>query len=325
MKRIYGLLLVMLVSMITLTGCGDDKLIMTTTENTRTTTEQQESREDTTEARTTEEASEADQALTLSMLHEANKGDVLLQNSAGVKIQFDYYYEDQTYDEPEPYSMEETYFIGFDGDGNYVQSYENSSGVVHVHDHSRGCWYISDDNGIHTRIYPEKDLSERLVDYYHNDTVYEPKEDGETEEIKDIYRQSGQLILETSVTQDSEQCEYTYVLDDDYKIISCECRVGDTVVMTETVSYNISFEMPSVVSELKDRTNERIITVKNVDYGTEYSYSVSSLYPVDFQTSGPCIYEDEACTLLFNNIGRDVELKEENGSYQDLTVYLKSK
>ncbi len=316
MKKMYGLLLGVFVGMTLLTGCGDDRLIMTTTENTRTTTEKQTNSENTTEEQVTEEASGEDKALTLSVLHEANKGDVLLKDSAGVKLQFDFYDNGNRV-------LQENYFIGFDSDGNYVQSYENSEGVANVLDHRHGCWYISDADGIYTKIYPENGISERLVDYYHNDTVYPVPKEGDSEEIKDIYRQSGNLILETHVTRDSEEYEYTYILDDEYKILSYECRIGDTVVMTETTSLNVTYAPPSVLEELSDRTNERIITVKNVDYGIEYNYSVSSLFPVDFETYGANIYIDEACNVIYDNISQDSEFRDENGSYQNLTLYLK--
>ncbi len=310
------MLLVVLGGIVFLTGCGDDKLVMTTTENTRTTTEKQTNSEDATEEAVTEAPSDEDKALTLSMLYEANKGDALLKDSTGVKVQLDFYGNGNQWGY-------ETYFIGFDSDGNYVQSYENSEGVCNVLDHRRGCWYVSDENGIYTKIYPENGISDRLVDYNHNEMVYEPSKEGTTEEIKDIYRMNGSLILETQVSGTDGDYEYTYVLDDEYKILSYECRSGNALVMSETTVLNTTFQVPSVLTGLEDRTNERIITVKNVDYGIEYSYSVSALYPVDFEMYGAAIYMDEECTIPYNNISQDMERRDENGIYQNLTLYLK--
>ena len=235
-------------------GCGDDKLVMSTTESTRVTTEA-ETEDDIDYS--TEEASEEEKAITLEQVFEANKGDALLNGSNGFGAELTFY------ESGEPIGTE-NYFIGFDADGNYIQACEDSSGVYRILDRSESCWYVLDQSAVYTLIYPEKDIFEQLVDYYHNDTVYTRigEEDGISENISSVYRKDGKLIVETVMTIDGvDGGTYTYVLDDNLRIEEYVCYdAHGTILLTEKTYPDKKYDAPSFLEELRNRDNGRTIT-----------------------------------------------------------------
>lgn len=298
-----------------ITGCGDDKLVMSTTENTRviTETEQAEESDD-----STEEASEEEKAITLEQVFEANKGDALLNGSNGFGAELTFY------ESGEPIGTE-NYFIGFDADGNYIQACEDSSGVYRILDRSESCWYVLDQSAVYTLIYPEKDIFEQLVDYYHNDTVYTRigDEDGISESISSVYRKDGKLIVESVITSDGvDGGTYTYVLDDNLRIEEYVCYdAHGTILLTEKTYLDKKYDAPSFLEELRNRDNGRTITIKYLDSNTEYSYYVTADYPVSFETFSGNVYSDEECQNPCTDISWEENLTDESGLYTDQTVF----
>lgn len=296
-------------------GCGDDKLVMSTTENTRviTETEQAEESDD-----STEEASEEEKAITLEQIFEANKGDALLNGSNGFGAELTFY------ESGEPIGTE-NYFIGFDADGNYIQACEDSSGVYRILDRSESCWYVLDQSAVYTLIYPEKDIFEQLVDYYHNDTVYTRigDEDGISESISSVYRKDGKLIVESVITSDGvDGGTYTYVLDDNLRIQEYVCYdTHGTILLTEKTYPDKKYDAPSFLEELRNRDNGRTITIKYLDNNTEYSYYVTADYPVSFETFSGNVYSDEECQNPCTDISWEENLTDESGLYTDQKVF----
>lgn len=296
-------------------GCGDDKLVMSTTESTRVTTEA-ETEDDIDYS--TEEASEEEKAITLEQVFEANKGDALLNGSNGFGAELTFY------ESGEPIGTE-NYFIGFDADGNYIQACEDSSGVYRILDRSESCWYVLDQSAVYTLIYPEKDIFEQLVDYYHNDTVYTRigEEDGISENISSVYRKDGKLIVETVMTIDGvDGGTYTYVLDDNLRIEEYVCYdAHGTILLTEKTYPDKKYDAPSFLEELRNRDNGRTITIKYLDSNTEYSYYVTADYPVSFETFSGNVYSDEECQNPCTDISWEENLTDESGLYTDKTVF----
>lgn len=296
-------------------GCGDDKLVMSTTESTRVTTEA-ETEDDIDYS--TEEASEEEKAITLEQVFEANKGDALLNGSNGFGAELTFY------ESGEPIGTE-NYFIGFDADGNYIQACEDSSGVYRILDRSESCWYVLDQSAVYTLIYPEKDIFEQLVDYYHNDTVYTRigEEDGISENISSVYRKDGKLIVETVMTIDGvDGGTYTYVLDDNLRIEEYVCYdAHGTILLTEKTYPDKKYDAPSFLEELRNRDNGRTITIKYLDNNTEYSYYVTADYPVSFETFSGNVYSDEECQNPCTDISWEENLTDESGLYTDQTVF----
>lgn len=296
-------------------GCGDDKLVMSTTESTRVTTEA-ETEDDIDYS--TEEASEEEKAITLEQVFEANKGDALLNGSNGFGAELTFY------ESGEPIGTE-NYFIGFDADGNYIQACEDSSGVYRILDRSESCWYVLDQSAVYTLIYPEKDIFEQLVDYYHNDTVYTRigEEDGISENISSVYRKDGKLIVETVMTIDGvDGGTYTYVLDDNLRIEEYVCYdAHGTILLTEKTYPDKKYDAPSFLEELRNRDNGRTITIKYLDSNTEYSYYVTADYPVSFETFSGNVYSDEECQNPCTDISWEENLTDESGLYTDQTVF----
>lgn len=296
-------------------GCGDDKLVMSTTESTRVTSEA-ETEDDIDYS--TEEASEEEKAITLEQVFEANKGDALLNGSNGFGAELTFY------ESGEPIGTE-NYFIGFDADGNYIQACEDSSGVYRILDRSESCWYVLDQSAVYTLIYPEKDIFEQLVDYYHNDTVYTRigEEDGISENISSVYRKDGKLIVETVMTIDGvDGGTYTYVLDDNLRIEEYVCYdAHGTILLTEKTYPDKKYDAPSFLEELRNRDNGRTITIKYLDSNTEYSYYVTADYPVSFETFSGNVYSDEECQNPCTDISWEENLTDESGLYTDKTVF----
>ena len=296
-------------------GCGDDKLVMSTTESTRVTTEA-ETEDDIDYS--TEEASEEEKAITLEQVFEANKGDALLNGSNGFGAELTFY------ESGEPIGTE-NYFIGFDADGNYIQACEDSSGVYRILDRSESCWYVLDQSAVYTLIYPEKDIFEQLVDYYHNDTVYTRigEEDGISENISSVYRKDGKLIVETVMTIDGvDGGTYTYVLDDNLRIEEYVCYdAHGTILLTEKTYPDKKYDAPSFLEELRNRDNGRTITITYLDNNTEYSYYVTADYPVSFETFSGNVYSDEECQNPCTDISWEENLTDESGLYTDQTVF----
>lgn len=317
MKKTHKLIMMtVFVTMLSaIAGCGDDKLVMSTTESTRVTTEA-ETEDDIDYS--TEEASEEEKAITLEQIFEANKGDALLNGSNGFGAELTFY------ESGEPIGTE-NYFIGFDADGNYIQACEDSSGVYRILDRSESCWYVLDQSAVYTLIYPEKDIFEQLVDYYHNDTVYTRigDEDGISESISSVYRKNGKLIVESVITSDGvDGGTYTYVLDDNLRIQEYVCYdTHGTTLLTEKTSLNTKYDAPSFLEELRSRDNGRTITIKYLDSNTEYSYYVTADYPVSFETFSGNVYSDEECQNPCTDISWEENLTDESGLYTDQTVF----
>ena len=317
MKKTHKLIMMAAVGTMlsVIAGCGDDKLVMSTTESTRVTTEA-ETEDDIDYS--TEEASEEEKAITLEQVFEANKGDALLNGSNGFGAELTFY------ESGEPIGTE-NYFIGFDADGNYIQACEDSSGVYRILDRSESCWYVLDQSAVYTLIYPEKDIFEQLVDYYHNDTVYTRigEEDGISENISSVYRKDGKLIVETVMTIDGvDGGTYTYVLDDNLRIEEYVCYdAHGTILLTEKTYPDKKYDAPSFLEELRNRDNGRTITIKYLDSNTEYSYYVTADYPVSFETFSGNVYSDEECQNPCTDISWEENLTDESGLYTDKTVF----
>lgn len=319
MKKMHKLITmaVSITMLSAITGCGDDKLVMSTTENTRVTTEAEKT-EDIDDS--TEEASEEEKAITLEQIFEANKGDALLSGSNGFGAELTFYSSGEL-------TGTESYFIGFDSEGNYIQACEDSGGVYRILDRGESCWYVLDQSAVYTLIYPEKDIFEQLVDYYHNDTVYTRLEDGSgvSENISSIYRKDGKLIVETVMNSDGvDGAAYTYVLDDNLRIEEYVCRdTHGNILLTEKTYPDKKYEEPSFLEELRSRDEGRTITIKYLNDNTEYSYYVTAHYPVSFEVFSGNVYSDEECQNPCIDISWEENLTDENGLYTDQTVFYK--
>lgn len=305
-----------------LVGCGKkDELVLITTERSTETTESSltaltdDSVEDasTEETVVTEEASEEDLAVTLEDIYAANSGDRILSGGQGCSVNTIYYAAGT-----EVYS--EYRFLGFDENGNYLQAYEDSDGTVEVLDNYNQCWYMVSDHQICTRLYPEDGVNARLIDYNHNNTIMTL--DG-GEQLQSIYRENGRLVVELDYTDDSdEQFLYTYYLMDDLVVdeIYCYDSSGEQIShawVTRGAVYNTPDEIQDIFT---GQTNLRIInTVYPYGGGVDNIYQIPDCYPLELELIEYKAYEDEKCTIPWNEDNEDAGME---GAYGDETIYL---
>ena len=228
----------MAAAMLALTACGkEDKLVLVTTEaaasqSDATTTEdiladiREEAENTTEEEKKREPASEEDKKVTMEAIYDANKGDTLLAGGNNYSLNTIYYS-----DGVEVYS--EYQFLGFAEDGTYLQAYEDSNGIVQVLDKEYGYWYLIDeDKTCYALIYPEPNVADAIINTNHNDMIISLTEADQT--IKDIYREDGDLVVETNYKNDNASYVFQYVLDDNYKVLEYYCYDANG----EKVSYS---------------------------------------------------------------------------------------
>ena len=329
-KYIYGLTVMSLA--LALCGCGkkDDKLELVTEVSTETVagseTETEQS-EDTTEAieeykGAREEASEEDKAVTLDMIREANKGDALVKDNKGYSINKIYYYEKSELGS-------EYQYIGFDDAGNYIQAYEDSAGFVQVLDNYAGYWYVDAGEYYGTNeevtqknfvlIYPEDGMEAQLVDYTHNNFIINSTDDFD-ENITDVYREDGNLVVETSLKDEENDLTGKYYLTDSLEITEYTYYYenGDKYCYAWTVD-DADYTAPEYMQELMKATELRNIEVIYADGdGLGYFYEVPKNSPIDIRLTEYKAYLDEACTIEWQESDADAE-----GGYGDETIYLK--
>ena len=208
----------MAAAMLALTACGkEDKLVLVTTEaaasqSDATTTEdiladiREEAENTTEEEKKREPASEEDKKVTMEAIYDANKGDTLLAGGNNYSLNTIYYS-----DGVEVYS--EYQFLGFAEDGTYLQAYEDSNGIVQVLDKEYGYWYLIDeDKTCYALIYPEPNVADAIINTNQNVLINSLTEADQT--IKDIYREDGDLVVETNYKNDNASYVFQYVLDD---------------------------------------------------------------------------------------------------------------
>lgn len=321
-KHKKACILLFLSMLLLLVGCDDDKVVMITTETSEETLEETEStageiaavniEETTTEYVTTEEATAEEKNITLNQIYEANRGDVLLKDGVtGYSINTVYYSQGT-----EVYSEFE--YIGFDDNGIYMQVYEDSEGYVEVLDTSNMCWYIVDYNQVYTLIYPEEGTANLAVNYTHNEMVMSDPESG-NESIQNVYRQDGKLVVETKGQSEfDEEYIYSYILDEEYKILECRCYEGEELISYSRTNQNAVYNEPEIIAEVKATTEKRLITVQFPDgSGIENIYTVPREYPVKLKIFNSKAYSDSEC------LNEWVEVSPmSNGFYADENIYM---
>ncbi len=314
---------VMAAAMLALTACGkEDKLVLVTTEaaasqSDATMTEDiladiREEAESTTEAeKKREEASAEDKKITLEDIYNANKGDTLLADGDNYGLNTIYYS-----DGVEVYS--EYQFLGFAEDGTYLQAYEDSNGIVQVLDKEHGYWYLIDEDKIcYALIYPEPGVADAIINTNHNDMIISLTE--ADQKIKDIYREDGDLAVETDYVNDDSQYIFKYILDDSYKVLEYYTydSTGEKLSYSWVTKGN-SYTFPEEIATAHESMLNRTVTFQIQEgKGISSSYDVPADKPVQLALMEYKAYTDEACTKTWE------ETEAENGIYPDETIYLK--
>ena len=319
---------IMTAMMVVLSACGkEDKLVLVTTETATqsdatqmdaSTTEdiladiREEAENTTEEEKKREDASDEDKKVTLQMIYDANKGDTLLAGGNNYSLNTIYYSDGE-----EGYS--EYQFLGFAKDGTYLQAYQNSNGLVQVLDKENGYWFLIDTDEIcYALIYPEPSVADAIINTNHNDMIISLTEADQT--IKDIYREDGNLVVETNYKNESSTYVFKYVLDDSYMVLEYYCydEAGEKVSyswVTEGVTYNYPEQIASAHEAMMTRT----ITFKIQEgKGLESSYNVPVDRPIQLGLMEYKAYTDEACTTEWEETSAD-----ESGMYTDEVIYLK--
>ena len=314
---------VMTAAMLALTACGkEDKLVLVTTEaaasqSDATTTEdiladiREEAESTTEEQKKREEASEEDKKATLEAIYDANKGDTLLAGGNNYSLNTIYYS-----DGVEVYS--EYQFLGFAEDGTYLQAYEDSNGIVQVLDKEYGYWYLIDsDKTCYALIYPEPNVADAIINTNHNDMIISLTEADQT--IKDIYREDGDLVVETNYKNDNASYVFKYILDANYKVLEYYCydSNGEKVSYSWVTEGN-SYAYPEVIETARASTNMRTVTFRVMEgKGLENSYLIPADIPVQLALLEYKAYTDETCTTIWE------ETVDDTGAYTDEVIYLK--
>ena len=311
-------------SMLALTACGkEDKLVLVTTEaaatqSDATTTEdiladiREEAENTTEEEKKREPASEEDKKVTLQAIYDANKGDTLL--AGGKNYSMNTIYDN---DGIELYS--EYQFLGFTKDGLYLQVYEDSNGFTQILDKENGYWYLVDTDGVcYVLIYPEPNVADAIISTNHNDMIISLTEADQT--IKDIYREDGDLAVETDYKNESASYVFKYILDDSYRVLEYYCYDSNG----EKVSYSwitegCEYEYPEEIETTQNAVLTRTVTCKVLEgNGLESTYNVPIDKPVKLGLMEYSAYSDEACTTIWTETAL-----ESNGMYTDEVIYLK--
>lgn len=316
------------------TGCGKaDELVMVTTEQGQTATlqdaatttedpldqELQAMAENASieEIAATEEASESEKNITFADLYAANRGDVLLANGNSFSMNTIYYAEGV-----EVYS--EYQFLGFDESGNYIQVYEDSDGFVQILDNVNNCWYIYEEGQLYSMIYPEPYVAGAIIESNHNAMIFGMSDgtDG-AEYVQDIFRQNGELIVETKYNGSADEGDYIfqYVVGEDLKVLAFTCYdESRTKLSYSWVTHGSTYTVSEDIKTASDTSeNYRTVVVKfsgGEQMDTTYYLPVS--LPLQLRMLEYTAYADEACTTEWAE-----EEPTADGTYGDVTIYMK--
>lgn len=328
----YITVVFLLVAVAMTVGCGEDKLVMVTTENDTSSgsdTDANQNSAETTEsiadqiaatAVTTEEEvvieepSEEESKITLDQIYNMNRGDMLLSGGVSYSLNTIYYANDE-----EVYS--EFQFLGFDDNGNYLQVYEDSDGYVQLLDKENLCWYIIEDNALSTLIYPEPGVADSIIEYNHNNMIFASSDDTDgVETIKDIYRANGELTVEVKYEDETGDYIYKYIIDSDLKVKAYTCYGSDgNKISYSWVTEDADYTIPEAVEDAEIMDIKRNVTIAFPDGdGVECTYSVSSAYPVQIRMLEYNAYLDKDCAIVWSEAE-----PMDNGFYTDETIYLK--
>lgn len=307
-----------------LTGCNDDEtdLVLITTEKneyedivlpgSENETDTAVEEPITTEAISTEEASDAEKNLTLDDLYYANRGDVLLSGGSGCSINT-IYYSGGT----EVYS--EYSYLGFDETGNYIQAYEDSDGNMEILDGANQYWYVFEEGRVYTKIYPEEGAAGAMINYNHNELIVTAPTESSGETISDIYRLNGTLVIETLYTNSLDEIyTYQYHVDDALLVqeIYCYDESGEKISYA-WVTKDAVYNMPEEIVDIKTKTAMRIVTLKYPDgSGFETLYEVSETTPIKLEMYNSTAYIDESCSTPW--MGAQL-----GGLFVDETIYIR--
>ena len=302
----------MAAAMLALTACGkEDKLVLVTTEaaasqSDATTTEdiladiREEAENTTEEEKKREPASEEDKKVTMEAIYDASKGDTLLAGGNNNCLNRFYYCD------------------GVAEDGTYLQAYEDANGIVQGLDKEYGYWYLIDeDKTCYALIYPEPNVADAIINTNHNDMIISLTEADQT--IKDIYREDGDLVVETNYKNDNASYVFQYVLDDNYKGLEYYCydANGEKVSYSRVTEGN-SYTYPEAIATAHESMMTRTVTFKILEgKGLESSYTVPVDKPVQLALLEYKAYTDEACTTTWE------ETADDSGMYTDEVIYLK--
>ena len=143
-------------------------------------------------------------------------------------------------------------------------------------------------------------MADAIINTNHNDMIISLTEADQT--IKDIYREDGDLVVETNYKNDNASYVFHYVLDDNYKVLEYYCYDANG----EKVSY-------SWVTEGNSYTYPEAIATAH----ESMSYTVPVDKPVQLALLEYKAYTDEACTTTWE------ETADDSGMYTDEVIYLK--
>lgn len=299
-------------------GCGkdDDKLVMVTTERkTEDVSVELGTKTDVDVAAATteipkEEASEADKAISIDAIITANKGDDLLKGGKSYKLTRQYKSNGKD-------DISEEYFLGFDSEGKYVQTFSNSDGYLQIADRLNGYWFVVE-NGVTTVLICPDDIGfNSSVDFQHNYMMFSGTGlDGDDLSILDVYRQSGELVVEM---QDAKMDRYKYTLQDDYIVKSCEYSTeAGEVFCVDTVTAVDTLTLPK---DIVDYRNDEDVRVVSVEYPGNDSMGGYYYLPknIEFKLTENeyYIYADEEGSQEWKG-----DTPGEDGKYEDCTLYI---
>ena len=137
--------------------------------------------------------------------------------------------------------------------------------------------------------------------------------------IKDIYREDGDLVVETNYKNDNASYVFQYVLDDNYKVLEYYCYdANGEKVSYSWVTEGNSYTYPEAIATAHESMMTRTVTFKILEgKGLESSYTVPVDKPVQLALLEYKAYTDEACTTTWE------ETADDSGMYTDEVIYLK--
>lgn len=312
MRKKCGLALTLICALCMLVGCGkDDKLKLVTTESrVEESTPLDATDTDAKEKNNRQEASEEDKQVTLAQIDAANHGDVLLSSGYSYRLDTVYYEDGQEYAESQ--------FLGFDKDGTYLQASTDIEGVVSILDKANGYWYLVDGGNIRIHLYPEPNVADAIINVNHNDFIVSLSETNQS--ITDIYREDGNLVVETSYVSGEDTFLFQYMLNDDLRVLEYRCLSQGGILLSKSVVVeDASFDIPKDIQEDQKLEEYRTVEVRLPETDELVnSYYVPKNRNLALEMLEYFAYTDKECTIYWDGSPSD-----EEGGYTDEVIYLR--
>lgn len=298
-------------------GCGkDDKLVMVTTEkSTENVSIDEATKSDVQAAVATtevprEEASEQDKAITIEQIYAANAGDEILKGGNSYKVTKQYRSNGQE-------ALMEEYFLGFDTNGQYVQTFSTSDGYLQIADRLNRYWYVVENGVTSVLICPDQGGFDYAVDFQHNNMIFSGLGiSGDELTISDVYRQNGELVVEM---KDSKNEGYKYTLQDDYRVKTCDysTEFGD-VYCSDTVAKVDAYTLPKDVADCQAAVEQRQISLLYpYGDGMDDFYYISDGVEFKLTDTELKVYKDDNLMEYWEQ-----DAVGEDGKYLETTLYL---